>query len=302
MCIGRPSLSSFALVLTACVSLRAAGQAVPQVPPLPPELQGQRGAREDFQQRVRDQVAAEVGPAAVEAAGCGEAIERLLERMGSASFDEREAATVELLQGNRPTAEILACLDARRWDDEVLFRALAVVVDRIVLAPRGALGVSMQPATIGNRPGVTIHELIAGLPAEKVLRVGDRLYRIDGVAVLSNEECIAAIQSHAPGEVLRVNIARPRRGADGKALLDPAGLPVEDEFEFTVKLGSDEVLDKANRTRGMRGPSQNFADERRRAVLEAIKAWFPEGRELAQRKTAPPTERVPLGREGLSPR
>lgn len=258
-------------------------------------------ARARFSERVREQVAGLVGEKAIGAAQCSDALRELILRLGDDKVSVRESASRELMASGHGAAEILACLREARFDLEVRVRALSVVVDRVVLAPRGALGVSMQPATIGNRPGVTIQELISGLPAERVLRVGDRLFQIDGLVVTSNEECIAAIQSHDPGDLLRVKVARPRRGADGKALLDANGLPVEEELEFSVELGSDDALDQANRARGSRRSPQNFGDERRRAVLELIAAWLPEARQLPLRSPRDAAQDR-RSQDGLSPK
>ncbi len=270
---------ALAITLAAAMAHSAAGQLVPG--------QGlgavEGDARARFSDRVREQVAALVGEEAVKAAQCDPALEEAIRRLGDPSVSVRESATRGLRHSDHSAAEILVCLRDHPYDLEVRIRALTVVVDRVVQAPRGALGVSMQPATIGNRPGVTIQELIAGLPAERVLRVGDRLFQIDGIVVTSNEECIAAIQSHDPGELLRIKVARPRRGADGKALLDANGLPLEDELEFAIELGSDDVLDQANRERGSRRATQNFGDERRKAVLELIEGWLPQARQLPLR-------------------
>lgn len=257
-------------------------------------------SRRAFTERIRSQVDEEIGKQAVESARCDEAVHEAIRALGAPSFAERELASAALRSSPLTSAQILAGLRHAEWmptwDAETRARALAVILDRILLAPRGALGVSMDPATIGNRPGVTIQEVIEGLPAEGVLREGDRLFEIDGAAVTSNEECIDAIQSHRPGEAIRVKVGRPKRGANGRALVDPAGLPLEEILEFTMELGRDDQLDAANRARPRRS-LQNFGAERRRAVRELLRDWMVDGECVTPRD---PLVRSPIGKQGLS--
>jgi len=179
--------------------------------------------------------------------------ESLVERLDARSYEVRRDAQATLLGRKVPVFELLAVLQRAELGTEQRQRLLRVVDEQVRSIPRGALGIRMETARESGE-GVVISGFVAGMPAEDVLEVGDRIVVIEGSPTPTSIELIEAVQSRLPGEVLRLEIVR--RGDDG----------VEREEVVDLVLGSVEQL----------GQSPNDPFARRNPVLAERAAFIAE--------------------------
>ncbi len=199
--------------------------------------------------------------------------------LDSREFARREAASARL-RGASVTAEVIfAILAQGELSVEQRERLLTIAQEKVLALPRGALGLRMQPSGDVRNPGVEVLLLLPGMPAERVLKIGDRIERIDGQPLATSSDLVEIIQSKLPGESVRLSIARQQRDDRGKPKIDPAGGFIEDRMEFEVALTTAVDLDKFE---------DRLASPVRSVVLERrLLAW----RE-AETRFAPATSRV----------
>lgn len=180
------------------------------------------------------------------------------------SFPVREEATKRLVQASTNNMiQLYAVLASDELSTEQRYRLLTVVRETLVRAPRGALGVStnpvmqmqMQMQVQGQVPmnpdeptGVKVDAFIDGLPAERVLQIGDWITRIDGKPLVQWDDLKFCVESKRPGEKVQLTVMRPKVDADGKALLNQNKKKIYDTMQLEVELGSAELL-KEFRTR-----------------------------------------------------
>ena len=138
----------------------------------------------------------------------------MVERLGDESFERREEAEAILLNRRIPLVEMLAILQRDTLGAEQRQRLLRIASRQVTSIPRGALGIRMETAREAG-DGVVVSGFVAGMPAEDVLEIGDRIVTIEGVPTPTSVELISAVQSRLPGEVLRLEVVR--RGDDGVA-------------------------------------------------------------------------------------
>ncbi len=115
---------------------------------------------------------------------------------------------------------LLRILDQDELTEEQRQRLMNVIARRILLRERGALGIRMNTRVgfaEGGIAGVEITQLIAGLPAERVLKVGDVITRIDERDIRVNTDLITHVQRMQPGQVIDVRVLRPRALPVGEA-------------------------------------------------------------------------------------
>ncbi len=135
-------------------------------------------------------------------------LEPLLQRLDSDDFTVREAAARELQADRRLT---LATLRQRVTDrDRPLTPEQSLRVDEAAArllrtTPRAAMGVSFS-RSLAN--GVEIGSAVAGFDAQRVLRPGDIIREMSGVAITSNEDARAVILSHEPGDEVTLSVLR----------------------------------------------------------------------------------------------
>lgn len=199
----------------------------------------------------------------------------LVARLDDDDWATREAATRDLHAHEAPDEALLKVLDQESTlGEEQRQRLLAVVTRRIRERERGAIGIRMTP--IGGfgdvlRGGIEVTEVIPGLPAERVLRPGDVIVRIDEKEIARNEDLISHVQRLTPGDVISVRILRPRPVAADKppepdwvaASGDRWYEPIDVEFA----LGSFDMLGENQR-------SLNPETQRReRLVIEMRTRW-----------------------------
>jgi hypothetical protein len=155
------------------------------------------------------------------------------------AFDVRERAMDDLLERRFDNLQLCALLSRDSLSLEQRHRLLFVLCDQIENTPRGALGISMRIGNLVNgRPGVEITDFVPGLPAERVLHVGDRITHIDGRPIATQEDLIILVQTRRPGEDIHLVVDRPVRDDRGNELRDPNGAPRFQTLQVSFPLGS----------------------------------------------------------------
>ena len=170
---------------------------------------------------------------------------RLSRALDSDAFAERDAARKAILE-RKPTAEELMALLLRTdLGEEARHQLVGILRERILRAPGGALGIRMEnfPDKDG---GVRITALVPGMPAEKVLKPGDIVKRVNDTQLRSTIDLMNAVQTLPPGVEVKLLVRRVRK--DALAPVAPANAPAQDpaqlteDLELTMRLGSTEEL------------------------------------------------------------
>lgn len=188
---------------------------------------------------------------------------KAVQGLSDSSFATREAASESLRRSSVPDEVFMAVLDRENLQQEQRHRLLRVLQWRIQNRPRGAVGIRMSP----GRGGILINELVPGLPAEKVLRVGDTIVQINDMVVRENSDLVGVVQRLAPGTRIRMTVLRPH----GNAV---KGERIEVEFE----LGSYSKLGNEPDVLGLSNPETS----RRKALMQAIEERFAARPELLE--------------------
>jgi|GEM_PF-1110774 len=172
---------------------------------------------------------------------------RLARALDSDAFAERDAARKSILDRKPTPDELMALLLRNDLGEEARHQLVGILRDRILHAPRGALGIRMEnfPDKDG---GVRIIALVPGMPAEKVLKVGDVVKRVNDSVLRSTIDLVNAVQSLPPGVEVKLVVRRVRK--DALAAVAPAGaaagdpVPPTEELELSLRLGSTEELNE----------------------------------------------------------
>jgi PDZ domain len=157
------------------------------------------------------------------------------------AFETREAATRQLKDDSVDLRQLYALLADGQLSCEQRYRLLAIVRDRLVNAPRGAVGIRME-GMFGAPGEIRVAELIPGLPAEKVLEIGDRITQVDGRDLIASTDLFNYVQAKNPGEKVMLTVKRTRVDDHGKTVLDDRNLPVSDTLQIEIALGSADLL------------------------------------------------------------
>ncbi len=165
----------------------------------------------------------------------------MVDQLASSSFEVRSRASEELLKRHADQRQLMALLARPNLDREARARLISALQQRILRAPRGALGVRME--SMRDDLGVRVTGLVPGMPGEKALRLDDIVYAIDGEAVAVREDLIRIVQSKEPGTVVTVSLYRQQRDAKGKGIFDAKDAPIHDRHEFDIALASTETLE-----------------------------------------------------------
>ncbi len=184
---------------------------------------------------------------AVSADRAVETFELLIAHLDDPSYAARQEASARLLDRAFCIEQIQQGLSRRDLSPEQRHRLLAVYSQRVLNTPRGALGITMpraQPAAAGQPVEVIVSNLLPGLPAERVLKRGDRIGRIDGSPLMSNTDLLRQVQSKRPGDEVVMTVRRIRRDKEGVPVVDEALQPVYEELTVRVVLCSAELLDQ----------------------------------------------------------
>jgi len=137
-------------------------------------------------------------------------LQEQIDRLGSDELALREEAEGAIPAGRRvPLATLEAAVAGERdgpLDPEQTARLERVAFEMFKAAPHGAMGVGFAESPAGR--GVSIQHAVAGFDAERILRSGDVVLEMDGVAVESSENARACILSHDPGDVVVLRMLR----------------------------------------------------------------------------------------------
>lgn len=172
-------------------------------------------------------------------------LEDVIEQLGHPSFVERQAASAQLRDiVDYNIASLYSYLENPELSAEQRYRVLAVAADKLINRPRGALGISMAQQGRALRQPVKIASLIDGMPASRVLKVGDCIRRIDATAIQSSEDLRGFVQSKLPGDVVLVTVDRPKVDDGGARLFDENEKMIYETVQVEMELGSVEQLDQ----------------------------------------------------------
>ena len=221
---------------------------------------------------------------AVRAAAVPSEVRELVMALASDDFGDRVEAMLSLRTHPAPDHCLMAVLDEGGLLEEQRLRLLGTIEWRIINRPRGAVGIRMLPRNPGVEPaGIEVQEIIAGLPAERVLRVGDLLVRLDGRKVEVNQDLILHVQQMRPGEKIGVELLRPVNVPPDEE--EAIGLVQGDRgrwyepIEVELSLGS---YDQLGENRGMLNAETN----RRDLYVERVRGEWGEPR--SRRTLRPP--------------
>ena len=206
-------------------------------------------------------------------------LRELVSRLDDDSFMVREQATQALVDLELDRMQLYAVLDSDDLSHEQRYRVLTCLRELLIKTPRGALGIQMPQVFFNNQAGgpveIRIDGFVEGLPAERVLRIGDRIVEIDHRPLDAQEELNVRIQSKKPGDMVHLRIKRLRIDDNGNAVLDAENQPVMDELDIDMELGSADLLDRVPvPEQARRGPSR-VEIARRREAEEAAAEFAP---------------------------
>ena len=271
-------------MVMAVASALGSQQIVPQVPgqdlprALPPmKLRGDFQGIELGRGRV-DRGAAFVidlppwSPARMNGVVADPAVTAMVRALGATDFAQRDAATTALRDAKVPDEQIWIHLLSTPGglSYEAHARLLDIGYTRIKDAPRGALGIQMAPR-MGEIDGVTVTALIPNMPAQNVLRPGDRIVELDGKPIQVSQQLSTIVQTKRPGERIALVVMRGQRDAVGRVVGGPDGRPVETRHELEIEVGSRADLEKF----GDGGMDSPIFDAGRDRMSELLLETFP---------------------------
>jgi len=199
---------------------------------------------------------------ALPAAGTPGSLDELLSRMGSDSFEERAAATQELIEAtNIDDNTLAATLRSGTLSPEVSVRVYDVLRRRFTESPRGAIGCQFGPDRVGEPPIVV--DVFETFPAGRagIVRAGDEIVEIEGKSLIglppnvsAAQTVKAAIFSRHPGENVRAKVRRPAVAPMfddvGNMVGGPPGAPgAAETLEVDIPLGNRNELARAQNER-----------------------------------------------------
>ena len=200
------------------------------------------------------------------------AVTALVRDLGATEFAQRDAATTALRDAKVPDEQIWIHLLSTPGglSYEAHARLLDIGYTRIKDAPRGALGIQMAPR-MSEIDGVTVTALIPNMPAQKVLRPGDRIVELDGKPIQVSQQLSTIVQTKRPGERIALVVMRGQRDAVGRVVGGPDGRPVETRHELEIEVGSRADLEKF----GDGGMDSPIFDAGRDRMSELLLETFP---------------------------
>jgi hypothetical protein len=220
------------------------------------------------------------GPGELSAVRIDPALRRLVQRLDDDAFAVREEAMNALRAADVDADRLCALLAGDNLSAEQRCRLLLLLHRRLVLAPRGALGISMV-ARSDDPGGIEVIDLVEGMPSQRVLHIGDRITRIDGRGVRSSDELIILIQAKQPGEETTLTVMREKRDEEGRLLRDAEGRKAYETLDLTIELGSSAELRSPDPALALRAGPVEAAREAE--MNEAVRRYAPRLRHLALR-------------------
>ena len=197
-------------------------------------------------------------------------LNQYIEAMNSDEWHVRKTATTQLARDQRISEQLIEQrLAHRSLDQEQRLRLLRALETRLLLLPRGAIGISMKRHITnftdkdGNEVrGVEIVELLPGMPAEEHLRVGDVLVSIEGQPFEQSDQVSTLIKQYWPGDEVELEIARDEPA-------DAAGSPRRSRIlKIKIKLGSTDQLATRSRTNPIPSGDRAYAEQRIRSLYQ----------------------------------
>lgn len=209
----------------------------------------------------------------------------IVARLDGPVYEQREAAMQQLHANSFDALQCQRALLFEPLSAEQRHRLLMVLSQRLVESPSGAMGISINLELNLRSPDlIEIERLVPGLPAERVMRVGDRITHLEGERVLNWDSFQSAVQLKKPGDIIDLTVQRMAIGPTGVPLKGPDGVPLYDEVQVRMPLGNFDHLPATN---GMPPPSavRRQREEQARLAIE--------------RYSAPPQELTPRGQRSV---
>ena len=177
---------------------------------------------------------------------------RLARALDADAFADRVAARTAIVARKPMPDELMALLQRKDLGDEARQQLVGILRNRILYAPRGALGIRMENAAQLDG-GVRITGLVPGMPAERLFQAGDIVRKVNDVVLRNTADLVNAVQSLPPGVEVKLVVRRIKR--DAPAAVAPAPIPAGDgvigapqpifeEIEATLRLGSTDELNE----------------------------------------------------------
>ena len=160
----------------------------------------------------------------------------LVAKLDDPVFAIREAAMQRLLDWTVDRRQICKMLAGKRLSLEQRHRLLLVLRDDLLNAPRGAIGISVDPLR-RRRNEIIVEQLVEGLPAIEVIEPGDHVTHFNGQPTARWDLFVAMIQARKPGDTVTITVQRRVDQEDQG--------PEEPEMrtlQFELVLGSAELL------------------------------------------------------------
>jgi hypothetical protein len=210
------------------------------------------------------------------------AVRALVQKLDDVSFFAREEATQALLNAEVDRNQLYAMLEFDALSAEQRYRLLAVVRETLTRMPRGALGISMRQLQFAAAGPVEIRveDLLPGLPAERVLRIGDSIIAFDGKPLLAQRDLQTRIQSKKPGEKATLTIKRVRVDEAGQPMLDEQNRIQLDTLDVEIELGSAELLRNTAPNSPVFDQTSDVERQRHREAAAEAHNYAPKAREI----------------------
>jgi hypothetical protein len=219
---------------------------------------------------------------------------RLARQFDAETYAERASAREQILARKPSPQELMALLLRRDLTNDARHALVSILEQRILEAPRGALGIRMDGPFM-RETGVRVTGLVPGMPAERVLKVGDLIHSVDGKQLLDRSDLIRAVQALPPGLEVELAVRRTARDAEGKVLVGDDGRERVEELRIKLRLGSTDDLDDRGDPQGggvanaMTGARLGQIEEARRRFLPIPTVVdFPDREKPAAREPANP--------------
>ncbi len=159
----------------------------------------------------------------------------LVAKLDDPVFAIREAAMQRLLGGIVNRRQVCKVLARKDLSPEQRHRLLVCLRDDLLHAPRGAIGISVDPRRWPDE--IIIQQLVERLPAIEVLEPGDQITHLDGRPAGTWESFVRSIQARRPGDKVLLTVERLEEPEDTNGQ-DPAVR----RLDFEIVLGSTELL------------------------------------------------------------
>lgn len=214
-----------------------------------------------------------------------------IEMLEDPSYANRESASRRLLETSLDRAVLLDLVRRPGLSGEQQHRLLWIFRQQLLQTPRGAVGIrmvqdaNMRVARKGVRSTlpVVIAELLPGLPAERVLEVGDEITHLNGRPLDSPQQLIMDVQTRAPGDVVHLTIQRTVYDENGRERRDENRNVVTEAMEIDLELGNADLLIDERTGLPQRGGPVDV--RRAQEATDVVRRLGPAPRQLSVRGT-----------------